>query len=310
MRKLVAVLFAVVLGTGFVVAGPTAQALAATSNGDIVFSDDNANNDLYMVHDDGTGTRRLTFSGDAHNPAWSPDGQSVAYDHAGDVWVLRLGQKPRRVTSNGQSFDPVWSPDGTRLAYSRAVRLYLRDIFVVPAAGGSSTRVSWMAKAGCTDVQPAWAPNSAIFYVRESAIATCTEGIYRQQIGQAAQLAVADPFASEPQVSTDNQHLVFLAPCDPNDCNGDEGWMTTLAGGNRRAVTPDHYYCAEGELCLETVVNAPAGGWVGAGTFADVDANEFVTCYYGGHFVNGVVVDNAPQFCLPTLAYDFDIRAA
>jgi hypothetical protein len=309
MRRVVAVLFAMVLGSGFVVAGPGSQALAATANGDIVFSDDNANNDLFLVHDDGTGTRRLTFTGDAHNPVWSPDGTSVAYDHAGDIWVLRLGQKPRRVTFNAQSFDPAWSPNGTKIAYSRAVRLYLRDIFVVPAAGGTSTRVSWIANAGCTDVAPAWAPSSSIFYVRESAISTCTGGIYSQQVGQPAHLAVADPFASKPQVSTDAAHMLFLAPCDPNFCNGEEGWMTTLSGGTRRAVA-DQYTCAEGDLCLENVVNAPVGGWVDAATFADVDTGEFLTCFQGAHFVNGGVVDNAPQFCLLRPAYDFDIRAA
>ena len=50
MRRFGAVLFAMLLGAGLVVAGPAGEALAATTNGDIVFSDDNANNDLYLVH--------------------------------------------------------------------------------------------------------------------------------------------------------------------------------------------------------------------------------------------------------------------
>jgi len=310
MRKFVGALFAMVLGAGLIVVAPAGIAAAATvTNGDIVFSDDNAGNDLYLVHDDGTGARRLTFTGDAHNPSWSPDGRSIAYDHAGDIWVLRLGQQPRRITFNTQSTDPVWSPDGTQLAYTRAVRLYLRDIFVVPAAGGASTRVSFVAKSGCTTAEPAWAPSSTIFYVRESAISACTQGIYAQRVGQPAHLAVADPYASKPQVSTDAAHLLFLAPCDPNFCNGEEGWMTDLSGGNRRAVA-DQYGCAEGDLCLENVVNAPAGGWVDAATYADVDTGFFETCFQGAHFVKGVVVDNAPQFCISRPAYDFDVRAA
>jgi dipeptidyl aminopeptidase/acylaminoacyl peptidase len=309
MRRLIAPLFAMVLGVGLLLIEPAPTAFAATGNGDIVFSDDHANSDLFLVHDDGSGIRRLTFTGDAHNPAWSPDGTSVAYDHGGDIWVLRLGHKPRRLTFNGKSLDPAWSPDGTRIAYSRAVRLYLRDIFVVPAAGGTSIQVSRIANFGCTDVQPTWAPGSSIFYVRQSALASCDDGIYSQQVGQPAHLAVADPSASKPQVSTDAAHLLFLAPCDPNFCNGEEGWMTTLSGGNRRAAA-DQYTCAEGDLCLENVVNAPAGGWVDAATFADVDTGEFLTCFQGGHFVNGLVIDNSPQFCLSRPAYDFDIRAA
>ena len=54
----------------------------AATSGDLVFS----SGDLYLVHADGTGVRRLTFNGDSHDPAWSPDGRSVAYDHAGDIW--------------------------------------------------------------------------------------------------------------------------------------------------------------------------------------------------------------------------------
>jgi hypothetical protein len=306
MRKVLTILFATVLAVAaVVVVGPAAQALTAAANGDIVFSD----GDLFVMHDDGSVVTQLTFAGDANNPAWSPDGKSVAYDHAGDIWVLRIGQQPRRVTFNQQSSDPVWSPDGTKLAFARAVRLYLRDIFVVPAAGGTPTRVSWSAKAGCTDVQPAWAPSSTMFYIRESAISTCTEGIYAQTAGHPARLAVAGTNISRLQVSTDAAHLIFLSPCAPSDCNGDEGWMTTLTGGNRRALTANSYLCAEGDLCLHNVVNAPAGGWVDAGTYSDPDTGFFETCFQGAHFVNGLVVDNSPSFCLSRPAYDFDIRA-
>ena len=120
---------------------------------------------------------------------------------------------------------------------------------------------------------------------------------------------LSHPHVSAGRVPTDAAHLLFLAPCDPEFCNGEEGWMTDLSGGNRRPVA-DQYRCAEGDLCLENVVNAPAGGWVDAATFADVDTGFIETCFQGAHFVKGVVVDNAPQFCLSRPAYDFDIRAA
>ncbi len=303
MRRFVAMLFAVVLGAGAVLAGSAGPASAVT-NGDIVFSDGN----LFLVHSDGTGVRQLTFSGDANNPSWSPDAKSIAYDHAGDIWVLQLGQKPRRVTFNGQSSDPTWSADGSRIAYTRVVRLYLRDIYVVPSAGGASTRVSWMAGAGCTSLQPTWAPNSSIFYVRESATSQCAEGIYRQQPGQSAHLAVADASASKPDVSTDNQHLLFLAPCDPSSCNGEEGWMTTLTGGTRRPIA-DQYLCAMGDLCLQTVVASPGGGWVDAATYGTDEEGLIETCFQGAHFQSGAIVNTAPQFCLSRPAYDFDVLA-
>jgi hypothetical protein len=304
MRGAVAVLFALVLGVGLVVVG-SGQASAAT-NGDIVFAD----GDLYVVHPDGTGVRRLTFSGDANNPSWSPDGHSVAYDHAGDIWVLALGHAPRRLTYNGQSFDPTWSPDGTKIAYSRAVRLYLRDIFVVPSAGGSSTRVSWMAGAGCTSVQPTWSATGVLFYVRDSAIAQCNEGILAQPVGSRAHVVVSDPYATLPDVTADGSHLLFLSPCDPNFCNGSGGWETTTTGGDRHEIV-DRYLCAMGELCLQAFVASPAGGWVEAATYAEEDTGFFETCFQGAHEdATGQVITGAPQFCLLRPAYQFDVRAA
>jgi hypothetical protein len=121
---------------------------------------------------------------------------------------------------------------------------------------------------------------------------------------------VADPYASRPHVSADGTHLFFLAPCNPSDCNGEEGWRTTVTGADRRATTPGRYLCAEGDLCLANLVDAPGGGWVGAGTWSDPDTGFFETCFQGGHFVHDAVVDSPPQFCLSRPAYDFDIRAA
>jgi hypothetical protein len=303
MRRVLAVLFALLLGVGLTVLG-SGQASAATS-GDIVFAD----GDLFVVHSDGTGVRQLTFTGDANDPSWSPDGQSVAYDHAGDIWVLALGHAPRRLTFNGQSFDPTWSPDGTKIAYSRAVRLTLRDIFVVPSAGGSSTRVSWMTRAGCTSAEPTWSPTGVLFYVRHSAIAQCTEGIVAQRLGSIGHVVVPDPVAKLPDVTADGTHLLFLSPCDPNFCNGNGGWETTTTGADRHEIV-DRYLCAMGDLCLEGIIASPAGGWVEAATFAEEDTGFFETCFQGAHEdATGQVVTTAPQFCLSRPAFQFDVRA-
>lgn len=51
-------------------------------------------------------------------PAWSPDGRSIAYHSLrhGGIWVIAArGGPPRQVTAIGAR--PAWSPDGRRLAY-------------------------------------------------------------------------------------------------------------------------------------------------------------------------------------------------
>lgn len=70
---------------------------------------------IWLVEDDGSRLRRLTNGGDHQagadfEPAWSPDGQRIAYAAPGSVMVVAAdGGQPRRVASGSS---PAWTPDG------------------------------------------------------------------------------------------------------------------------------------------------------------------------------------------------------
>jgi hypothetical protein len=313
MKKRIAL--AVVSAICLLTAQPNANAasrVADTAVGDIVLSDANKSGDLYLVHSDGAGLRRLTWTGDANNPAWSPDGRTIAYDHAGDIWLLTPGSGKRRLTFNGKSADPAWSGDGKTIAYSRVVAGYLRDIFVVPVAGGAGKRVSWAAPAGCTATQPTWQPTgNRLAYLRNNAgDGSCVEGIVVRRPGGRAHVVVGDAAASQPDFTADGTHLLFLASCDPERCVNLGGWETTVTGGTRHMIV-DEYQCAEGDLCLNGLVGSPAGGWVSAATYADFDSGTVETCYQGGvEDAQGNRTPANPSFCLKVLGYRFDVRAA
>lgn len=103
--------------------------------------------------------RQLT-SGDFDDtePAWAPDGQSLAFvsarhperefDRKRDVWVAPTGGgEPRRVTgATGPCAGPVYSPDGQTIAYTghdndpRYGPTTQPTIWVTPAAGDASPR--------------------------------------------------------------------------------------------------------------------------------------------------------------------------
>jgi len=80
--------------------------------------------DLFIVHADGTGLRQLTNDKfKDRQPRFSPDGTRIAfYSNRGgkyEIWTLRVdGSQLERaaVIPDRQAFHPIWSPDGRWLA--------------------------------------------------------------------------------------------------------------------------------------------------------------------------------------------------
>jgi len=55
----------------------------------------------------------------AGKPAWSPDGESIAFVVDGTIWLMNADGANQRSLVEGDN--PTWSPDGLRLAFSRGV---------------------------------------------------------------------------------------------------------------------------------------------------------------------------------------------
>ena len=84
------------------------------------------------------------------NPAFSPDGNFIAFCWGGekddnvDVYVQEIGKSgpPRRLTHDpAADILPVWSPDGTQIAFSRVKSETDKAAFVIPAQGGPERKV-------------------------------------------------------------------------------------------------------------------------------------------------------------------------
>jgi beta-lactamase regulating signal transducer with metallopeptidase domain len=83
---------------------------------------------LYLMHPDGTGERRLTQDRSANlYPRFSPDGKQIAYHHftlaeKGSLWIVDVeGSNPRQILSEQELGANIidglcWSPDGRSLA--------------------------------------------------------------------------------------------------------------------------------------------------------------------------------------------------
>jgi Tol biopolymer transport system component/C-terminal processing protease CtpA/Prc len=119
------------------------------------------------------GTRaetRLTRSeaGD-HSPRFSPDGKSLAFVRGGtELRVLEIASGRERMLATGALERPpltsdrsiAWSPDGEWIAYSAAGERLFRNLHVVPAAGGQSRPVSFLANSS-TGNSISWSPDGS-----------------------------------------------------------------------------------------------------------------------------------------------------
>ncbi len=97
------------------------------------------------------------------SPAWSPDGEWLAYvsfvdrRSGANVWLqnIRTGNRRKIAQSEGAASAPAWSPDGKRLAL-RMSHKGNADIYLMDVASGSIKRLT---RHPAIDTEPAWAPN-------------------------------------------------------------------------------------------------------------------------------------------------------
>lgn len=92
--------------------------------------------DVFVMDTTGNAVQQLTTgSGDEYGPAWSPDGQWIAWSigtfpPSNDLWIMKFdGTGARRLAQGGS---PSWSPDSRRVVYEQLqydiVRLFAIDI--------------------------------------------------------------------------------------------------------------------------------------------------------------------------------------
>ncbi len=126
-------------------------------------------------------------------PAWSPDGEELAFAYQGRIWIVPVEGGTARQLSTGAGYhsQPSWSPDGRQVAYAADIDRNF-DIFVVDVATGASRQLT---DHPFLDLRPRWSPDgSRILFTTER------DGTFDLWVYDLAR-AVAEPVIADPDVN-------------------------------------------------------------------------------------------------------------
>ncbi|MGB8842024.1 MAG: S41 family peptidase [Aliidongia sp.] len=186
---------------------------ALSPNGKRVLLD--ARGEIFSLPVEHGNTRNLTetSNADEDHPAWSPDGQTLAYttDVTGEQQIAvrpAQGGAEKILThfTDGYYYQPIWSPGGDRLAFSDgAHRLWLVDL-----VGGEPKQI---AQDNFSEIHDySWSPDGRwLAYSLTDPNHISSIWLYGLDAGKATRVSASRDNDSSPHFDPDGKYLYFLS---------------------------------------------------------------------------------------------------
>lgn len=220
----------------------------------------------------------------ARYPALSPDGTSLAFCYAGDVWVAPVegGESLRLTAHPGYEHSPRWSPDGEWIAFSGA-RDGDDDLFVIPAGGGAARRLTFHSS---DDRVCDWFPDgkALLFSARRDDRYPDHPILFRIPVEGGEPVAISDAAFSHARIAPNGTKLIAVryegqwerkgyrssGVSHVWECDLESGRWTALTDtGSRRSATdfrlpPSRWplYGGDGEIYLVSEQGGTANLWM------------------------------------------------